>query len=276
MNSNFGKYDVPATLEKLIQFESMLDDPEQFYLCFQFYLSMEGDRYFNTPSDVVVFGRIGVDGIHYGFLTDYGSAADLETAQIVCVSPMDFEAPIRIIARNIKEFLGVNLTDSSQFYNQFGSEEKYLASKARWAEEAESSSYMLSEKDSLVREEAEKFLREKVRVPYIVNPYQYVEKVYIERQKLISIQTQDGLGVTAPLLQSDEHIPFLIHSHQVPDKIKVEEYLSASPAASQLALFRNIQLNLYLVEYPEIYVVVIEAMKKIGLTDEVKRMSEGV
>ncbi|MGD6842452.1 hypothetical protein ACQCVH_07985 [Bacillus infantis] len=276
MNSNFGKYDVPATLEKLIQFESMLDDPEQFYLCFQFYLSMEGDRYFNTPSDVVVFGRIGVDGVHYGFLTDYGSAADLETAPIVCVSPMDFEAPIRIIARNIKEFLGVNLTDSSLFYNQFGSEEKYLAFKARWAEEAESSSYMLSEKDSLVREEAEKFLREKVRVPHIVNPYQYVEKVYIERQKLISIQTQDGLGVTAPLLQSDEHIPFLIHSHQVPDKIKVEEYLSASPAASQLALFRNIQLNLDLAEYPEIYVVVIEAMKKIGLTDEVKRMSEGV
>ncbi|MDT0161313.1 hypothetical protein [Bacillus sp. AG4(2022)] len=275
MNSNFGKYNIPATLEKLIQFESMLDDPEQFYLCFQFYLSMEGDRYFNTPSDVVVFGRIGVDGVHYGFLTDYGSAADLETAPIVCVSPMDFDAPTRIVARNIKEFLGINLTDSSLFYNQFGSEEKYLAAKARWAEEAESLSNMLSEKDSLVREEAEKFLRENIQVPHIENPYRYVETAAIERQKVISIQTQDGLGVTAPLLQGEEHIPFPFQPHQVPDKKKVEEYLLAAPTASKLALFRNTQLNLDLMEYPEIYVVVIEAMKKIGLTDEVKRISEG-
>ncbi|WP_336989781.1 hypothetical protein ABXS71_22235 [Bacillus infantis] len=274
MNSNFGKYDVPQTLKKLIQFENTLNDSEQFYHCFHFYLSNDGDRYFNTPSDVAVFGRIGVDGIHYGFLTDFGSAADLETAPIVCVSPMDFDAPTRIVARNIKEFLGINLTDSSLFCNQFGSEEKYLAAKAHWAEEAENSPYQPSEQDNLIREKAEKFLWEDIQVPQIENPYQYVETAARERQKIISIQTQDGLGVTAPLLQGEEYFPFPILSHQVPDKEKVEEYLLTSPHASQLALIRNIQLNLDLMEYPEIYDVVIETMNKIGLTDEVKRMSE--
>lgn len=94
MGNNFGKYYLPPTLRRLIDLQKVLDDPEQFYIGLNFYLSLENFRYFNTPSDVVVFGNIGVDGVHYGFLTDYGTVTDLEAAPIVCVCPMDFERPL--------------------------------------------------------------------------------------------------------------------------------------------------------------------------------------
>lgn len=80
MGSNFGKYDRPPTLQRLMDLQDVLEDPEHFYLGLNFYLSLEGFRYFNTPSDVVVFGNIGMNGIHYGFLTDFSSVTDLETA----------------------------------------------------------------------------------------------------------------------------------------------------------------------------------------------------
>lgn len=124
MSVNFGKYDVPPTLQTLISLQNVLGDDEQFYLCLNFYLSLEDFRYYNTPSDVVVFGNLGIDGIHYGFLSDYGSVPNLEEAPIVCVMPMDFERPTRIVAKNLREFLRVNWADSELFYTQFGSEEE--------------------------------------------------------------------------------------------------------------------------------------------------------
>lgn len=157
MGSNFGKYDVPPTLQRLIDLQNILGDPEQFYLGLNFYLSLEDFRYFNTPSDVVVFGNIGVDGIHYGFLTDYGSLTDLEVAPVVCVSPMDFERPTRIVAKNLCEFLRVNLTDGELFYNQFDSEENYLITRDQWGAEADNSPYQPSENEKLVREREKSF-----------------------------------------------------------------------------------------------------------------------
>jgi len=273
MNNNFGKYNVPPTLQRLIDLQNVLVDPEQFYLGLNFYLSLKGFRYFNTPSDVVVFGNIGVDGIHYGFLTDYGSVTDLEVAPIVCVCPMDFERPTRIVAKNLREFLRVNMTEGELFYNQFDSEENYLAVRERWGEEA---AYQLSKNDKLVRERVIKFLVENLQIPIIDKPYLYVQSVELDRQRNVSIQTQDRLGVTIPLLQGEKHILFPIQEHTDPDLELLQEYLYSTPVASRLALFRDIQLNYVLQDHQELYEIVIEAMINMELTDEAKRLSEDI
>ncbi len=74
-----------------------------------YYFSHEGldSRYLNTPLDVISFATPGSDGIHYGFLTDFGQVEDLEKAYIVRVSPMDFDEPVKIIARNIDDFMRI-------------------------------------------------------------------------------------------------------------------------------------------------------------------------
>ncbi|KMY54353.1 hypothetical protein AC623_10780 [Bacillus sp. FJAT-27231] len=276
MDSNFGKYDVPPTLQRLIDLQNALGDLEQFYLGLNFYLSLENFRYFNTPSDVVVFGNMGVDGVHYGFLTDYSSVTDLEIAPIVCICPMDFERPTRIVAKNLCEFLRVNLTDGELFYNQFNSEESYLAARDQWAAERANSPYQPSENEKLVRERVTTLLMENLQIPTVDNPYRYVQNVQLERQRNISIQTQEGLGVTTPLLQHEKHIPFPIQKDTGPDLELLQEYLYSAPVASRLALFRNIQLNDVLQNNQELYKIVIDAMINMEFIDEANRLSKDI
>lgn len=276
MNSNFGKYNVPHTLQRLTDLQDALGDPELFLLGFNFYLSLENSRYFNTPSDVIVFGYIGVDGIHYGFLTDYGSVTDLDEAPIVCICPMDFDRPTRIIAKNLCEFLSVNLTDSELFYNQFDSEENYLTIRDQWDTEAANSEFQVSENEKLVRGRVTKFLMENLQIPTIRNPYHYVQNIELERQRTVSVQTQDGLGVTTPQLQSEKHIPFPISKDTAPNLELLQEYLYSAPVASRLALFRDIQFNYVLQDNQELQKIVIDAMINMGLIDEANRLSEDI
>jgi hypothetical protein len=276
MDINFGKYDVPPTLQRLIDLQKVLGDPNQFYQGLKFYLILENFRYFNTPSDVVTFGNIGLDGIHYGFLTDYGSVIDLEVAPIVCVSPMDFERPTRVVAKNLCEFLRVNLTDSVLFYNQFDSEEKYLKARERWVAEAASSRYQPSEDEKLIQDKVIKLLKENIQIPTIDNPYCYVQNVQLERNSNVSVQTQDGLGVIAPLLQGEKHIQFLIQKDTNPELELLQEYLNSAPVASRLAIFRDLQLNYVLADNPELNNIVINSIINMELIDEANRLSEEV
>jgi hypothetical protein len=276
MGNNFGKYDVPPTLQRLIDVQNDLGDQEQFYLGLNFYLSLENFRYFNTPSDVVVFGNIGLDGVHYGFLTDYGSVTNLEVAPIVCVCPMDFERPTRVVAKNLCEFLRVNLTDGELFYNQFDSEENYLVANDQWVTEAANSPYQPSEDEKLVRERVTKFLKENIEIPNIENPYRYIQNIELERQSKVSIQTRDGLGVTTPLLQGEKHIPFPMQTDIEPELELLQEYLYSTPVASRLALFRDIQLNYVLHDNQELLKMVIDAMINLELIDEANRLSEDI
>ncbi|MDL4840245.1 hypothetical protein [Aquibacillus rhizosphaerae] len=276
MNSNFGKYDVPHTLKVLIDLQNVVADAEQFYLGLSFYLSLENFRYFNTPSDVVVFGNIGVDGVHYGFLTDYGSVTDLEIAPIVCVCPMDFERPIRIVAKNLCEFLSVNFTDAELFYNQFESEQDYLKSREQWVAEDANSTYQLSENEKVVRERVRGILTERIHIPIIDNPYRYVQNIKLERQRIISIQTQDGLGVANLLLQGEKHKTFPTEKDTDPDLKLLREYLRSTPVASRLALFRDIQLNYVLQDNKDLCKIVLEAMINMELFDEANRLSDNM
>lgn len=111
-------------------------------------------------------------------------------------------------------------------------------------------------------------------MPIMNNPYHYVQHVEMQRQRNVAIQTQDGLGVTKPLLQGENHILFPIHKHIDPDLKLLQEYLFSSPVASRLALFRDIQLNYTLQDNQELYRIVADAMDSMGLVDEATRISE--
>ena len=271
MQINFGKYDVPQTLQTLIELEKELGDSEHFYDGLHFYLSLTDFRYFNTPSDVIVFGYIGADGIHYGFLTDYGSVSDLEEAPIVCVCPMDFDQPTRIIAKNLREFLRVNCTDDPLFYNYFANEDRYVAFKKE--QEVEHASYPPSEQQLSNQARIKNFLEENIQMPIIENPYDYIQTVRLARQKMVRINTQDGLGVITPLLAHETHMPFEIHKDIDLDLAALNAYFSTAPKPSQYAIYRDIQLHYVLSDEPQLEKIVLESMLNIGLIDEAKRLS---
>jgi len=85
--SNYGKYPVPTLLQQVISFQQQLSEqgllPYGDLLGYYFAVETVESRYLNTPLDVIPFARPGVDGIHIGFLTDFGQVPDLLDAYIV-------------------------------------------------------------------------------------------------------------------------------------------------------------------------------------------------
>lgn len=273
MDINFGKYAVPHTLQKLIDLQEEIGDTEHFYLGFNFYLTLDNFRYFNTPADVVVFGHIGMDGVHYGLLTDFGTVNDLEEAMVVCVCPMDFDCPNRIVAKNIRGFLRVNLTDPELLYNTFKSEKSYLDSRKRWVEDHANSPFQPSEDHRLIKTTLQGWLKENIKMPVINNRYRYVQNVLMERLKTVTIPTQDAIGVTYPMPAGVEHTAFPLDKYKNLDLDSLREYLDSAPVASKYALFRNIQASSILGQQPELQNVIFKEMYHLGLVDEVKRLS---
>lgn len=95
----FGDYKKPELLIKLEDFQSKGTTWEHlgFYIDFDHHYSI-------TPLDVIPFAGTGGNGIHFGFLTDFGNAKDLENAPIVLISPSN-DPPLKLVANNIKDFL---------------------------------------------------------------------------------------------------------------------------------------------------------------------------
>ncbi|AFH63169.1 hypothetical protein ACVNS2_21145 [Paenibacillus caseinilyticus] len=270
---NFGKYTVPPTLQSLLDLRQELGDPERLYDAVYFFVNTENFRYFSTPSDVVVFGNVGVDGVHYGFLTDYGTVADLEEAPIVCISPMDFDRPVRIVAKNLKDFLRLSLTDANLVLNPFGTEAEYLAAQERWAEEEKASPYQRTEEEKQARLEVIHELQKRISLPELgLSAFSYVQKTSEERGKQVTIRTLDGLGVTTPLEQGRLHEEFKVSKDEPIDLSKLKAYLAGAPRASKLALLRDLQITRVLPNERELQPLLLEEMQRLGLKDEAARI----
>lgn len=104
-------YEMPDTLVDIVRIDKELrerhDETFQDYVGFYISFNNDDDRYYCTPDDAIVFGRTGVDGDHFAFLTFNGSISDLEEAPIIFIQPMASGNQVTLVARNLKDFLAV-------------------------------------------------------------------------------------------------------------------------------------------------------------------------
>ncbi|MDQ0862303.1 hypothetical protein [Bacillus sp. V2I10] len=112
---NLGKYlKMSSTFEQLRKLEEILKkEGDSLGEDLNLFLHSERFAYDVTPYDVITFASTGMDGLHFGLLTDFGTVLDIENAFVVCVSPMDYGEHIKIVARNIMEFVGLICTMKS-------------------------------------------------------------------------------------------------------------------------------------------------------------------
>lgn len=111
-------YEVPVTVCLLFEVEKELQHTygrslwESMGLSFltRYEQVLEDQSYWCTPLDAVIFARTGSNGDHFVFLTGEGEIENLEEAPIAFIQPMDFDKPIKLIARNIREFLSMYIT----------------------------------------------------------------------------------------------------------------------------------------------------------------------
>ncbi|NOU94318.1 hypothetical protein GC093_13970 [Paenibacillus sp. LMG 31456] len=66
-------------------------------------------RYDCTPLGSIVFAATGMGGDHFAFFLSNHSTSRLDEAPIIFVQPMDSEKPVKLVARNIIEFLSLFL-----------------------------------------------------------------------------------------------------------------------------------------------------------------------
>lgn len=270
---NFGKYAVPPTLKALIEVAEELErEGYEIWNVIGFYPTLHHSGYLNTPFDVVAFGWTGGDGEHYGFLTDFSSAADLENAPIVMVSPMSFDQPAVVVASNIREFMRVVMIDSSLLYMGYENEQAYLKSNQEMQESlTRDGGFGDTEEDRQNKQAVLKKLEDKLKPPIISNPYKYSENVAIDREKRILVATKDKLGVTNihPSDSSKRHSALLVDEYL---EIKeVRSFLQTATYAEKLALIRD--YNLETLQYEkEILATLKVEMKSMGLHDELARL----
>lgn len=255
----YGRYTtVPKTIQMLLEFEQELKDSGAS-LDFDLGLIMETEdiRYMSTPPDVIPFARPGVDGIHYGFLTDFGAVTDLEQAFIVCVSPMDFNDCVWIVAKNIQDFLGVVYSESSILYNNFSTIESYQ----HYMENREAGSL---DEDTLPVKER---FRERFGIQPIEDMAQYLRELKEQRQKAIVVPTLNQLGVSRRSSQK-EHELFRGNGEELE---AVRDFLRHASAESKLAFVRDAQTK-HLFEDAELRKLLAGELCSMGLADEAKRL----
>ncbi|WP_145048201.1 hypothetical protein [Paenibacillus xylanexedens] len=73
-------------------------------------LRSEGTMYECTPEDAKVFAYTGMGGDHFAFSTQHGMIYDLDQAPVLFVQPMIFDCPVKVVARNIRDFFSLYLS----------------------------------------------------------------------------------------------------------------------------------------------------------------------
>ncbi|PJN86848.1 hypothetical protein [Bacillus sp. mrc49] len=271
--SYLGKYlNMPPTIDKLHTLEKEIEKKGYSLSDLSLYLEFDFSPYETTPYDVITFASTGVDGIHFGFLTDFGTVSDLENAFVVCISPMDFDTHIKIVARNIREFLSLVCTMKGALsisnFNIFEEEEQYI----QYLQEQN----QVKPEDKEFEEEA-KYVVEKIIAAFGSEPiedvYHYVEiKVREQRAQQTIFPTLDGLGIIPVDNVTSSHILYKLEKDMTIDLAEMKAFFYSATTESKLAFIRDVQFTYLITNEIALKEMVIHEMIKLGLQDEVDRL----
>lgn len=270
---NYGKYPVPETLKQIISLQDELNKegklPYGDLLGYYFSLAEVDTRYLNTPLDVIQFAHPGSDGIHYGFLTDFGQVDHLEDAYIVRVSPVDFDEPVKIVARNLRDFMRI-ICFSPNAMDMFDIQTTE-AEFNRYAHEIPS----LSELADYDRSEARDIFQKEFQLEPIKNLYDYLQQVKEERNLAAVFPTEDGIGVVqTPQLDDPQPIqPMKLERQQDLDLEQVKQFFESATYHSKLVFLRDSQSKGLIYDNEAVKNFLKQQLKLMNLNDEAERIS---
>ncbi|MFC0189409.1 hypothetical protein ACFFJY_13980 [Fictibacillus aquaticus] len=268
-NKSYGKYEVPETLKKIIALQNELKERGklQYGDLLGLYFAIEGleSRYLNTPLDVIPFARPGVDGIHFGFLTEFGQVRDLEEAYIVRVIPMDFDDPVQIVARNIRDFMTLLCCHppALEVLDNNVSEEYYLKVAEEYPDITGGSQ----------KDEVKELFQQTFQLQPLPDILDYYNTDRNERYKEIVVETEDGIGVVNRASETEEHKRFDLRRQEELQLSKIQPFFSSAGYESRLAFLRDAQSLGLLHENGEVKSFLVDQLILMGLEDEAERLS---
>ncbi len=259
-------------------------------------LDTEDQGYYVTPCDVITFASNGSDGIHFGFLTDFGTVTDLEEAYVVYVSPMDFGSAVFLAARNLKEFMNLLFTmkDTMEIANFLSIEmmdesEKnveYEEDEEDEEDEYEEDEYEEEDEDIEIYDDEELIqereyvlgkLKESLNCSVIEDVNSYYKNLFDERKKQIAIHTKDRIGVIPMSNQ-----PIIAEKYEVEKDMYIEikdlqAYFRKAPIENKLAFVRDAQCLGIILDERDVREFIVTDLRQLGFkleADLLKRRNE--
>lgn len=233
---------------------------------FELILTDRSFRYLQTPPDLITFARTGGNGVHFGFLTDFGQETDLDRAWIVCVGPMH-SPPLQFVARNITDFLSLvcKITLAEEIIDlDFEVEETEWVAKIH--EERRNGAEVSDEDASVIIAQ----ITEHLSLCPIPSIYEYVKDIRAERETCLSLKTIDDMGI----LKTDRSfnkVPAVYHfdfrDYQIAN---LEDYLNYASHDEKLAFCRTaICSGVLAPDYnADLQILVADTLLNLGLRSE--------
>ncbi|TWT25389.1 hypothetical protein [Planomicrobium sp. CPCC 101110] len=274
---DYGKYaKLPTALEQLRNFDAALKkEGLSLDAGISFMWTDNEMAYTVTPYDVIVFGHIGSDGIHYGLLSDFGTVPDLENAFVVCLSPTDYGDHIKLVAKNAAEFVDLLYTmKSAVAVSNFllMSEQAHYQKFLKYSKESEGE---YPEYEAVTNRVIEK-MKDSLGCQTIEDVYQYVEvEVKEERAKQTVLATHDGLGVVPINNTTGQQERFQVEKDVAVDLEQAEAFFARAPIESRLAFIRDAQFFYHTEDDPGLKRMILKEMRKLNLMEESDRLERG-
>lgn len=268
----YGSYEIPDEIFKLHELETELNDIGLSLDMIGFRPCLHNYSYSITPPDLIPFANTGGDGIHFGFLTDFGKVQNLTKAPIVCVTPTN-DPPIRYMAHNIFDFLNlVSSIPHVELLERFWSntDETYIQEEIMEFTRDASSDW----------KENNRKVSERLKNKYLtqqVNIGKYLQKVKKERSYVISVSTLDGLGVIGSEENNSIYKKYQFDFNNLIDDNelkRINDYLKESSTIEKLAFIRDAFYCCVVTpdNDEKLFYLITELMQSMNLHDELQRL----
>lgn len=268
----YGKYEIPEEILQLHQLESGLQRKGLSLAMIGLIPTDSYEPYSITPPDLIPIANTGGDGIHFGFLTDFGVVEHLSDAPIVCVTPTN-DPPIRLIARNIKAFMDLvasvrYVEDLEQWWG--ADNETTMLDQA--AEYQADTPFLLRRKRKKIHDRFRETFHTEEK-----EPLSYIREVRQEREHQVVIATYDGLGILNGSERDEAHKRFEFKAHTPPAADEIERmraFFSEGSRASRLAFIRDVWYLYVMIreEQDDFRDLLRECFQVLHLQDEEQRM----
>lgn len=158
---------------------------------------------------------------------------DLEEVYIVRVFPMDFDDPVKIIARNLRDFLRM------MYYAPASLDLLDIDSTEEYCKEIRSEDPTLIE--DYQSPQARKIFMETFQLEPIQNIYHYLTSVKNERSKQTVLRTNDGVGVVNKISDALTHMTLELNRNQTLKPYEVKEFFEAASPKAKLGFLQDAQ-----------------------------------
>lgn len=274
-------YEIPPLLEEIMTWEKeinqrvpYLESPTGYFLQFD---PTDNGGYRSSPADAIIFARTGMDGIHFSFLTEFGSVTDLSLAPIIRVDPMDFGNCVKIVAQNIRDFFALHFSDhEGLLLNDFESKERYLTYVKDQEEDDEVSEYFDKKKWQQQKNEVRDLAKLRFGFQPILDGYTYMHEIRLARLNEVIVTTSDSLGIAVRNTSVDSLNKPVLHSWHMKEipNWELEQLKSYIASAEQTGLFGFIRdCQFQGVDDYEVIQAICDQLISFGLPLEAKRLA---